>query len=202
MTEKLTDEERALLAANWAGGKALRIIDAQAAVIERLRAVMLVDARHIDQLTLRHFEEALAAAPEQTAPFKADTRSWHEMAVDAARSKSPDFALAVAPKHTAPAISFGGGGSGVGPSEQLAAANARVAELERALTAARAYAVSCSTQAQEMSGERDAANARADAAEAKLSELQTIANDQYEMLRGHYDPQFIARELERRHGDE
>src|SRR5688572_8003107 len=67
MAEKLTDEERAFLGAKCSSplpAKALRIIDAQAAVIERVRLIALQSAG----LVAEDIRRALAAAPEHTAP--------------------------------------------------------------------------------------------------------------------------------------
>jgi hypothetical protein len=92
----LTPLEREYVAhhALRAGVKVLRLLD------EKMSQLACALARVADlEAELEH-----TGPGGFTGPLKADTRTWHEMAVDAAKAKSPDFALA--------------------------AANARVAELE------------------------------------------------------------------------
>ncbi len=147
--EQLTDEERALL-----GG----IIDAQAAVIERVRNIQVEHHSRVgDYVSLESVRAALAAAPEHTAP-----------PVEKVLALAEAFA------------------------DKLAAANARVAELE--------HLASELEDERERSArhlaEANAANARADAAERLAEErlgiisaqaAQMSANDCDRWLKLHSD---------------
>jgi hypothetical protein len=191
MTEKLSKEQMAALrtgtATPWLQTNVALLVYAQAAVIERVRAEC---ARlNPEEPMFRPLFEALAAAPEHTVTHL-ECRLCGDP-LDADHPKGPCVPCHelsekdAAPGHTGPAesetsedrdemargLGFGDYATMVrmlgkhgwvrGPSD-LAAANARVAELEREVRVHRDLAL-------ERTKEREAANARADAAEQKAA---------------------------------
>jgi DNA repair exonuclease SbcCD ATPase subunit len=187
--EKLTDDERARLERMYQtplGRKALRIMDAQAAALDRVRAAVRVEiapSDMTDEQALQNCQEAirrvrmalatvvaeLKAAPEHTArpdvsgvwEAMGELTSYlvdgkHMLDVDDVR-RVVERALAAAPEHTGPddprVETF---------ANALAAANARVAELE-------ATNLNLVEMVQEQRHRLLEANARADAAEQAQS---------------------------------
>jgi hypothetical protein len=164
MTElKLTDEERRLLALNTTperadcGTKALRIIDAQAAALDRVRAESHPRVRDPWRAlhNIHEVVEALAAAPEHTGP----TTDWVE----------------VLQAHVDSVLIAEG---------KLAAANARVAELARRLDEALAEVRERAGEASAANARADAAEAQSrridDRATGYLSRAQRAESERDE----------------------
>jgi len=188
VTVKLTDEEREALNETAEGEQALRIIDAQAAVIERVRAVCHqgaekyalnpdVAATYREILADLSGGEALAAAPEHTMRAHCTEHAgWRS-----------DCERCAAPEHTAPddcdtvheRFSSEAHRQAVAAVDslrpRLSASNAKVAELERMLDTASDVRI-------ELAGPVVAANARVAELETLLKRCQNEAADTWSVL--------------------